>query len=146
MKVFDAVPISEPWSIGQITSEIPRLGHSPRTFDFVAGCLDTLKRAGLITEPDRGKFKRVPVRAAAVRTPPLPTPPSPPTPTGTPMATTSAPANINNIDKLDTLVNKLRLIANELETIALDIDDEIKDSMTAAQQLKQLKSLLKGLD
>ena len=61
-KVYDAVPMSEAWDHSQIIGELRRVGHSMRDMSVVLGCLDTLRRQGLVNEPQKGFFSRVQIR------------------------------------------------------------------------------------
>lgn len=67
-KVYDAVPMSEPWSMSYINSEVQRNGGTTRDARVVHGCINSLKAAGLVNEPVPGVFIRVAVRPAKPKT------------------------------------------------------------------------------
>ena len=147
-KVYEAVPVSEAWTSTQIIAEISRLGYSMRDSKAIIGCLDTLKRQGLIQEPERGSFIRIEVKETTTfdkfieetkeKT----------------MATSKPVTQIkqSNLDRLITLSEKanglaaqMKAMATELENVALEIEAEIQENSTSAQKLKQLQELLKGV-
>jgi hypothetical protein len=147
-KVYEAVPASEAWTSTQIIGEISRLGYSMRDSKAIIGCLDTLKRQGLIQEPERGSFIRVEVKETTTfdkfieetkeKT----------------MATSKPVTQIkqSNLDRLISLSEKanglaaqMKAMATELENVALEIEAEIQENSTSAQKLKQLQELLKGV-
>lgn len=57
-KVFEAVPLQEAWSPEEVIGEMRRTGHRLE-MHVVRGCLNTLKKAGLIKEPNKNTFTRV---------------------------------------------------------------------------------------
>jgi hypothetical protein len=147
-KVYEAVPASEAWTSTQIIAEISRLGYSMRDSKAIIGCLDTLKRQGLIAEPERGSFIRTEVKETTTfdkfieetkeKT----------------MATSKPVTQIkqSNLDRLISLSEKanglaaqMKAMATELENVALEIEAEIQENSTSAQKLKQLQELLKGV-
>tara|TARA_R110000822_G_scaffold17518_11_gene58962 strand:- start:350 stop:826 length:477 start_codon:yes stop_codon:yes gene_type:complete len=147
-KVYEAVPVSEAWTSTQIIAEISRLGYSMRDSKAIIGCLDTLKRQGLIQEPERGSFIRIEVKETTTfdkfieetkeKT----------------MATSKPVTQIkqSNLDRLISLSEKanglaaqMKSMATELENVALEIEAEIQENSTSAQKLKQLQELLKGV-
>lgn len=59
-KVYAATPISESWNAQQIRAELMRNGSANIDIKAVSGCLDGLKKDGLVRESlQGGKFKRV---------------------------------------------------------------------------------------
>ena len=146
-KVYEAVPVSEAWTTTQIIAEISRLGYSMRDSKAIIGCLDTLKRQGLIQEPERGSFVRVEVKAIEtyvkfieetkekiMATKPV-----------TQMKQTNLDRLISLSEKANGLAAQMKSMATELENVALEIEAEIQENSTSAQKLKQLQELLKGV-
>ena len=58
-KVFDAVPIQDAWPVNKIIGEMIRSGLPRLDLRTADGCLNRLKDAGLVKEPDRGIYQRV---------------------------------------------------------------------------------------
>ena len=148
-KVYEAVPVSEAWTSTQIIGEISRLGYSMRDSKAIIGCLDTLKRQGLIQEPERGCFIRVEVKETATTFDKFIEETKEKT-----MATSKPVTQIkqSNLDRLINLSEKanglaaqMKAMATELENVALEIEAEIQENSTSAQKLKQLQELLKGV-
>jgi hypothetical protein len=146
-KVYEAVPVSEAWTTTQIIGEISRLGYSMRDSKAIIGCLDTLKRQGLIQEPERGSFVRVEVKAIEtyvkfmeetkekiMATKPV-----------TQIKQTNLDRLISLSEKANGLAAQMKAMATELENVALEIEAEIQENSTSAQKLKQLQELLKGV-
>ena len=149
-KVYEGVPASIPWTTTQIIGEISRLGYSMRDSKAIIGCLDTLKRQGLIMEPTRGSFIRVeiketstleiqkPIEETREQTMAI----SKPT---TQLKQSNLDRLINLSDKANGLAAQMKIVASELENVALDIESEIQENLSSAQTLKQLQDLLKGM-
>ena len=146
-KVYEAVPVSEAWTTTQIIGEISRLGYSMRDSKAIIGCLETLIRQGLITEPERCSFVRVEVKAIEtyvkfmeetkekiMATKPV-----------TQMKQTNLDRLINLSEKANGLAAQMKAMATELENVALEIEAEIQENSPSAQKLKQLQELLKGV-
>ena len=147
-KVYEAVPVSEAWTSTQIIGEISRLGYSMRDSKAIIGCLDTLKRQGLIQEPERGCFIRVEVKETTTFDKFIEE-------TKEKTMATSKPVTQIKQSNLDRLINlsekanglaaQMKAMATELENVALEIEAEIQENSTSAQKLKQLQELLKGV-
>lgn len=150
-KVFEATPINEPWACATIVSEMRRLG-SGADQKIIMGCLNTMIDLGLVVEPMKGHFQRVEVRAkcnavaATAEQPnhqqlsqPQQAMPHTPSTQSLPTAATSP------IDRLSMFAIRLRELANDMESAALDISEqaEINDAQTA--KMRQLQQLLKSL-
>lgn len=147
-KVYEAVPVSEAWTTTQIIAEISRLGYSMRDSKAIIGCLDTLKRQGLIQEPERGSFVRIEVKETVttfdkfieetkektVATKPV-----------TQIKQTNLDRLISLSEKANGLAAQMKSLAADLENVALEIEAEIQENSTSAQKLKQLQELLKGV-
>jgi len=146
-KVYEAVPASEEWTSTQIISEVSRLGYSMRDSKAIIGCLDTLKRQGLIQEPERGSFIRIEVKETTTLDKFLDE-----TKEKTMAAKPVTQIKQSNLDRLISLSEKanglaaqMKAVATELENVALEIEAEIQENSTSSQKLKQLQELLKGL-
>ena len=147
-KVYEAVPVSEAWTSTQIIAEISRLGYSMRDSKAIIGCLDTLKRQGLIQEPERGSFIRIEVKETTTFDKFIEE-------TKEKTMATSKPVTQIKQSNLDRLINlsekanglaaQMKAVATELENVALEIEAEIQENSTSAQKLKQLQELLKGV-
>lgn len=140
-KVVDAVPISEHWDGQQIFNELQRTRTGVcRNFASLKGILNKLVEVGLVVESPRGMFKQVKV--------------TPKTDSAQPkqkeqqaMQTEQAknsPA-LSTIDRLSVLAKQLNLLAGELETAALEIEEQNTANAEGRKKLEQLQALLKGM-
>ena len=147
-KVFDAVPIKEPWHITQIANELFRLGIKLEN-SMIAGCLASLEKQGVIIEKPRGVF----IRASVKDYQPIPEIADIQLRKTISLQQEKEPmTNKSPIEKLAALsqrvtvaMNALRDIAADIEVAAIEIDEQAKSADQGAQKLQQLKSLLKEL-
>lgn len=138
-KVYAAVPISEPWSVSYILSEIQRLSSFTSNMRVVTGSLNALKASGLVLEPEPSLFVRAPVK-----------PPKSPDEIATTEEETTMPAPTpkqprNPMAILSELATRCKALADEIETAALEIDEYVAAKDADSGKLKQLQALLKGL-
>ena len=143
-KVYAAVPASEPWSMSYINSELQRTGGITRDTRLLHGCLNSLKLAGLISEPERGVFIRVPVRADKPKAQPEPTHQIQTT-EDQKMPAQAAKTPRNPLTILNELAAKCKTLQDEIELAALEIDEYVTAKDGDAAKLKQLQTLLKSL-
>lgn len=143
-KVYAAVPASEPWSMSYINSELQRTGGITRDTRLLHGCLNSLKLAGLISEPERGVFIRVPVRADKPKTQSERTQ-QPTTTEDNKMSASAAKTPRNPLTILNELAAKCKTLQDEIELAALEIDEYVTAKDGDAAKLKQLQTLLKSL-
>lgn len=139
-KVYSAVPASEPWSMTRIHAEMQRVGGTSRDQRIVHGCLNSLKDAGLIDEPERSVFVRVAVRPEKAK----------PTESATTKEEKPMPAPTQKQPRspmaiLSDLAAKCKALTDEIETAALEIDEYVAAKDADSGKLKQLQALLKGL-
>lgn len=142
-KVFDAVPISEPWSMQSIATEIRRAGSSV-DFRIVGGCLNTLVDAGLIKEVSQGCFQREEVKPIPEKV--IEEEPEVATKLAVPQKQKSP------MDQLEELAKRAAKLTNDLKELAEDIGEtaitlgmQAEAEGTELGQLRQLKALLQGL-
>lgn len=161
-RVYDATPISEAWTVHQVMQELARAGLPIRDYSKVEGCLNSLRQAGLVDEPEKGKFRRAkvaPLKIAAVSSQPetIEDEPAPQMskPTITVKTASSAPTeakkHTNPLERLDELAKRARAaaatlttLADEIDTVALEIEEEFEANMKAAATLRQLQALMRG--
>jgi hypothetical protein len=144
-KVFNTVPISEPWSMQSIAAELRRTGSSV-DFRVLGGCLNTLVDAGLIKEVSQGCFQREEVRpvtekvkeedemAAAGKLLTVPQKPK------------------SSMDQLEVLAKRAadlghlaKQLSADIGELAINIGLQAEAEGTELTQLRQLKTILQGL-
>ncbi|MBV6321922.1 hypothetical protein [Duganella violaceipulchra] len=150
-KVYDAVPISESWNVKRITAELIRqgTGQDPRT---IAGCLDTLKRSGLINELLRGEFRRESVKEVTVKKVEVEVNSKP---VGVPTPEAPAPVLQPGVSPMDVLGHlaaraaalsqMARNLCADIENAAVEIQQHVESVEQDTQKFKQLQSLLKSM-
>lgn len=161
-RVLEAVPISEPWTVGQICTELRR--NATRVdMAVVMGCLRTHVGLGLVREPTQLNFIRVQV-------PPLDARPlrivhditnnpggfmSLPAHVAKGIADSHTPERLTEREPLHdigALSQRLResgraliMWAEDLERLALEFEGRIDDAKKGNEQLAQLRKLLQNL-
>lgn len=142
-KVFDATPISEPWSISNIVTELARNG-SHQEHRVVMGAMRDLCGRKLAYEVSAGMFRRVKVEGR-------PTKPSEikvaeqRTKTADVVSIKPPATKKGPMELLAELATKARQFAEELDNAALEIDQEFQNSEAKSEKLKQLQTLLKNI-
>ena len=133
-RVFKCVPIQEWWTVHQIANELDRRGPHNHTKTILGGCLRTLKEAGLVTEGPKDTYR------SAVK-PQIKLPKSI-GPMGQ-IDDKAAPVQLDLASRLANKANELRKLAESLDMLALEIDDEItKASKAGSEKLRMLRELL----
>lgn len=157
-KVFSVVPIAEAWPPRQISAELTRATGSAADQRIVSGCLNTLINLGLVTEPKPNTFKRVAMKEAAKAKSAAEHETKQPLEI-TQMSTIKAliqggkqnqPATA--IEKLSaisaqahSLAEGMKRLASDIESAAIEIDEQAKADKSDTEKLKQLQALLKSL-
>jgi hypothetical protein len=151
-KVYDAIPAQETWSMAQIQAELQRTGGTARDKRILEGCVNSLKEAGIIKEPVRGFFIREHVSPPTSKT--VETKPIKETTLGLPNTTPlpSTQPKGKPLDKLAGIANRanmlaasLRDLASDIETAALELEEEVAASLKASEKLQALSSILKNI-
>lgn len=155
-KVYEVVPIAEAWTVQQVAAELHRCKVPVARIDVLTGCLDSLRRAGLVCEPRRGQFRRERVRddkptAAAVEIPTftkiepeeknMANKPQP-----TPRASTTPLDRLGDLaQRVTQLSIALKDVASELSDAAVDIQSQLEHGEEDVKKLRQLQTLLKSI-
>ena len=131
-KVLAAVPMQETWNSSDIIRELFRTGTRTE-LKVVDGCLDGLIRDGLVKEPERGYFTRVQTfkepKVANVFKPLAPV----------------EPAQHSLMDRIGAVASELRNTADQLDEIALLVDEQLLKAAAGSAKLVQLQELLRGM-
>ena len=138
-KVFEAVPKSDAWATSTIVGEMKRVaGGGTYDLSMVTGCLEGLKNSGLVREPKRGTWIRSPVREVE---------PADGFGDGALLSDEPTPARApaRPLDRLAAVAAHLRDLANDIEDIAIEIEQESQQATAQTAKLRQLQDLLRGL-
>lgn len=152
-KIYDCIPISEAWSPSQIMQELHRRNISMSDMRVVMGCMNTMIDSGCIVESPKGMFSRAEIRQAKiVKTPVLVAvktieepPMKPMLATSSPLVSTDKPQTTGPIERLSALAARLRDLATDMETTALELAEQAEKNDTDTAKMRQLQALLKSL-
>lgn len=156
-KTYAAVPVSEPWTVNKIVSEMHRAGHGA-DFKVIGGCLNSLISAGLVKELSKGEFLRAPIRemplpAAEPETVTFTEEKSMPKKSPTPaLADESKSAKKSAIETLADMSLQIQALSGQLQSLAravadnaIEIEIEIEAYRANSAKLQQLQTLLKSI-
>lgn len=160
-KVYTATPINEPWTPAQILHEMFRIGCST-DLRMVSGCLNSLLAQKVVMENPRGHYVRVPIKSPRepIRNPTNASPPTPPAtkdpivpvtlPSASVVSTQTAPQSaIDQLARLSAravdIATLLKQLAADIDSAAIEIEDQIAAKGEDAKKLTQLRELLKGI-
>lgn len=143
-KVLEMVPIQDAWSRSEIASHLRRVTKSSPDVAVLDGCLVRLKDAGLIRERQTGLYQRVEVREREVLHVAIETKTEPKGVTG---ALAKSPIDILSglAERARSLATSVVVLASDIETAALTIEQGNAESNANLDKLRQLQALLKSL-
>lgn len=143
-KVYDCVPILEEWSKSQIKGELMRVGGNQNS-RVVDGCLDGLKKSGLIKEPRVGYFIQITASA------PVSIKQQDFTEMSVSQKTNEKPQEAAMCDQVDpvaiieNLTAKMDELKADFEEAAIKISDYVEQSKKSVEKMQQLQMLLKSI-
>ncbi|MCA8226185.1 hypothetical protein [Burkholderia vietnamiensis] len=143
-KVLDMVPIQDAWSRSEIAGHLLRVTKSSPDAAVIDGCLGRLKDAGLIREPSRGRYQRVEVREREVLKVPVQKPEEA---VNAPVEQPILPIEILSklAERARTVATELVMLASDIETAALTIEQGNAENAASLEKLRQFQSILKSL-
>ena len=141
-KVYECVPISDAWKPAQIMTELHRKNISMNDYRVVMGCINTMIDSGLVIESPKGYFKREPVRDNCDDKPVKAISVNQPKEI---VMKNVAMVKKGPIDLLGDFASRLRVLADDVEGIALTIAGQTEKNETETAKLRQLQSILKSL-
>lgn len=167
-KVYDAVPMQTPWNAHEIGQELFRTGKSGVDAHTLKGCLNSLSKYGMVREPTRGYFMRLPVAKPveeesfildslldelypdqeSTETPEKEVA-APTQQESTTMQTTKQETPIEKIGRLASTVqamqSTLKQLASDIDTVAIEVEEMFTSRDAETAKLRQLQALLKSL-
>lgn len=150
-KVYEAVPSLKEASSRDIRSEMLRLNGTSPTLEVICGCLKNLVDVGLV-KSDRlfQTFIRVPVKAAKTQSEDPGTEDDPINDTedlkeASPMSKTwpipAGPLEKTTPSQIGDIAATLRKLADQLDAVALQVQQDKEDSTEAVKALDTLRAL-----
>lgn len=150
-KVYDVIPIQEPWAPTQIMQELHRRNISMSDMRVVMGCLNTLIDSGCVIERPKGMFIRTEVRMKDdPKEPVLSIVKSIKEPEMKPVKETQGVSAANEvtsgpIDRLSVLASRLRQLAADMDNAAIELAEQAQKNDSETLKMRQLQALLKSL-
>lgn len=144
-KVYECVPIQEPWSDFQIICHLQRTTGSKPDVRVFQGCLKSLCDSGLIRQIGANNYQRISVEQKQ------PAKPAPAVEEEEEVATKetkkSAPLEVLGelANEIVGMAKHLQGLAKRVEDVALAVEQEREMSAKSMEQYRQLKALLKNL-
>jgi len=149
-KVFEFVPIQEPWTVAAINSAIRNVGGTTTSHYAIRGCLGDMKDQGLIRETSTGHFQRVSVtlklklhkevpvlkEVVVSKKTDLPC---------VPAIDLLAGLSVEVVNFANEFSTRLKKLAERIDEVAMDVEAEREQNAEALGKLKTLKSLLQSI-
>ena len=153
--VYEVTPIAEAWSGTQIIAEMKRQGKVAER-SYIMGCLSSLVRSKLVTEPKPGLFQRVPIESTQQLDEKTDIDPiSNALNQGAEMqkdTTTNNSQATDPIEKIGQLASQCQAIitavqqlASSIETVAIEVQESFTAQNENVKKMHQLQQLLKSL-
>lgn len=155
-KVFEVVPIQEPWRDLEIGDALRSTGSSSASWNVVRACLNELKDNGLIREPLPKHYQRVAITLKAVNPSPLIAASESNMPPKVNPVVSPSPAEAGALDVLaalsgevinlaDEIGSGLKRLAARIEEVALSVEAEREINAEAMAKVRQFQALLKSI-
>lgn len=158
-KIYQVVPISESWSLGQMMIELnrtsPGQNHNQRSVNF---CLGSLRDVGLVKETSSGTWIRVPVRAKVstvadeVEENNTPAKEETVMPNETPPPVATKPSDSTPLERIGelssqviTIIQSLHKLAADIDAAAIEVEEQIEKIKRDSIRLKKLQEIFKDL-
>ncbi|MBF8780985.1 hypothetical protein IV505_14810 [Pseudomonas fulva] len=146
-KVYECVPMNEPWTSAQVMTAMRNLTGSTPDNRIVSGCLVSLVDSGLIRKSGRDHFQRIPVNAKQKTQEPVMAKVQPKIEVvadqkaqGTPLEMLGELAG-----EIAAMANSLKRLACQVEDVALAVEQERESSAKSMEKYRQLRTLLQSL-
>jgi hypothetical protein len=146
-KVYECVPINEPWTSFQVMTAMRNLTGSTPDNRIVSGCLVSLVDSGLVKKSGRDQFQRIPVDLKQKTQVPVMTKAQPKLEVVADQKAPGGPLEMLSelAGEIAGMANSLKRLADRVEDVALAVEHEREGNAEAVGKLKQLQELLKGI-
>lgn len=150
-KVYDCVPIAEPWTSFQVMTAMRNMTGSTPDSRIVSGCLVTLVDSGLIKKTGRDSFQRIPVDQKTKTQEPKMAEPAKKVEVKE-VAMVEQKRVVSPLEMLGELATEIvgvgehiKRLAGRVEDVALAVEQEREANAKSMESYRQLKALLKSL-
>lgn len=152
-KVYECVPVQEPWASFQVLAAMRNMTGSTPDTRIVSGCLASLVDAGLIKKVGRDQYQRIALERLDAQAKPVTEEPQMAEAvkiSEAPKHEQKRPASpLEMLGELATeivgMAEHMRRLAARVEDLALAVEQEREATAKSVEQYRQLKALLKNL-
>lgn len=141
-KVYEVLPISEPWGPSQIMQELHRKNISMSDMRVVIGCINSLIDAGCVDEPSKGMFIRAEIKERSAPSPEFKVVKQKETKV---KQEENKQTEASPIDRLSILSRRLRDLASDMDDAAIALAEQAQKNEAETIKMRQLQALLKSL-
>ncbi|MEW6460396.1 MAG: hypothetical protein AB1459_04640 [Pseudomonadota bacterium] len=152
-KVYECVPMQEPWASFQVLAALRNMTGSTPDTRIVSGCLASLVDAGLIKKVGRDQYQRIVVarldarEKTTTKEPQMAEAVQSVEPKQTELKRAVSPLEM--LGELATeivgMAEHMKRLAARVEDVALAVEQEREVTAKSVEQYRQLKALLKSL-
>lgn len=143
-KVFDYVPIQEAWPVNRIISQMVTAGVPRVDVRTAEGCIERLKDAGLVKEPERGIFQRVVARERETISLPSSSTAELAAPTTIEPPVAARALALGDLSaRLRERATELLALADEIDTEALHVEERIEAAEARVNKFNEFIDFLK---
>lgn len=158
-KICEVMPVKEAWGFGQILAELKRINGTAPEMRVLQGTISHLLAIGLAREEVSGGYSRIAPRASVRRLAPVSSPqpgprdPDQPAPTDQPTPASKSTPNTRDAitaiaevsAKVRNVITLLSRLAEELDDVAVEIEEHHQATSRDADQLRKLRDLLRAV-
>lgn len=146
-KVYECVPIGEPWSACRVMAAMRNLTGSTPDSRIVSGCLVSLVDSGLIKKLGHDHFQRIPVDTKQKNQEPTMAKPQLKLEVVADQKVPGAPLEMLGelAGEIVTMADNLKRLASRVEDVALAVEQERESSAKSMEKYRQLRTLLQSL-
>ncbi|HHM5244297.1 TPA: hypothetical protein ACRM7M_001932 [Pseudomonas aeruginosa] len=146
-KVYECVPISEPWRSFQVLTALRNMTGSTPDVRIVQGCLRDLVDSGLIRRTGTDHYQRIQVEKKTKPQEPKMGEPAKKIETQSEPKRSASPLEMLGelANELAGMAEHMKRLSDRIEDVALAVEQERESNAKSMESYRQLKALLKSL-
>lgn len=146
-KVYECVPISEPWRSSQVLTALRNMTGSTPDVRIVQGCLRDLVDSGLIRRIGIDHYQRIQVEKKTKHQEPKMAEPAKKIETQSEPKRSASPLEMLGelANELAGMAEHMKRLSDRIEDVALAVEQERESNAKSMESYRQLKALLKSL-